>query len=80
MVLATGQSISIYTSANLKEWEFASEFGNQAGSHDGVWECPDLFQLAVDGDESNQKWVMIVSIGDNGRIGRFKNTIFCWSV
>ena len=27
MVLATGQTITIYTSLNLKEWEFASEFG-----------------------------------------------------
>ena len=65
MVLATGQSVTIYTSANLKDWEFASEFGNKAGSHDGVWECPDLFQLPVDGDENIQKWVMFVSIGDN---------------
>ncbi|MBT2697451.1 glycoside hydrolase family 32 protein [Bacillus sp. ISL-40] len=65
MVLATGQSATIYTSPNLKDWEFASEFGNNAGSHDGVWECPDLFQLPVDGDENIQKWVLFVSIGDN---------------
>ncbi len=65
MVLATGQTVTIYKSANLKEWEFASEFGYQAGSHEGVWECPDLFPLPVDGDEDNQKWVMFVSIGDN---------------
>jgi fructan beta-fructosidase len=65
MVLATGQSVTIYTSANLKEWDFTSEFGNEAGSHDGVWECPDLFKLPIDGDANNQKWVMLVSIGDN---------------
>ncbi|WP_191566153.1 glycoside hydrolase family 32 protein [Metabacillus idriensis] len=65
MVLATGQSITFYTSPNLKEWEFASEFGNHAGSHDGVWECPDLFQLPVDQNTDNQKWVLLVSIGDN---------------
>lgn len=65
MVLATGQTVTIYTSANLKEWEFASEFGHQAGSHEGVWECPDLFRLPVDGDKNKQKWVMFVSIGDN---------------
>jgi fructan beta-fructosidase len=65
MVLATGQSVMIYSSPNLKDWEFASEFGSHAGSHDGVWECPDLFQLPVDGDKNNQKWVMFVSIGDN---------------
>lgn len=65
MVLATGQSVTIYRSSNLKEWEFASEFGNKEGSHDGVWECPDLFQLPVDGEGNNQNWVMLVSIGDN---------------
>ncbi|MFS0775107.1 glycoside hydrolase family 32 protein [Neobacillus sp. 3P2-tot-E-2] len=84
MVLATGQTITIYTSLNLKEWEFASEFGHTAGSHDGVWECPDLFKLPVDGGQ--EKWVMIVSIGDNGEsaegsrtqyfIGQFDGTTF----
>jgi fructan beta-fructosidase len=65
MILATGQTVTLYTSSNLIEWEFASEFGHQAGSHDGVWECPDLFELSVDGDESNKRWVMLVSIGDD---------------
>jgi fructan beta-fructosidase len=84
MVLATGQTITIYTSLNLKEWDFASEFGHTAGSHDGVWECPDLFKLPVDGGQ--EKWVMIVSIGDNGQslegsrtqyfIGEFDGTTF----
>ena len=86
MVLATGQWVTIYTSQNLKNWEFASEFGKQAGSHDGVWECPDLFRLPVNGDETNQKWVMFVSIGDNPQfkegsrtqyfIGEFDGTTF----
>jgi fructan beta-fructosidase len=67
MALATGQTITFYISANLKDWEFASEFGHTAGSHDGVWECPDLFPLAVDGDEENIKWVLLVSIGDDGK-------------
>ncbi|MFC6604865.1 glycoside hydrolase family 32 protein [Ectobacillus funiculus] len=65
MVLATGQSITIYTSPNLRDWEYGSEFENKAGSHGGVWECPDLFKLSVDGDENNQKWVMFLSLGDD---------------
>lgn len=86
MVLATGQSVTIYTSPNLKDWRFASEFGSTAGSHDGVWECPDLFKLPVDGDANNEKWVMFVSIGDNPKlkegsrtqyfIGQFDGTTF----
>lgn len=66
MILATGQSVTIYTSLNLIDWEFASQFGEKEGSHAGFWECPDLFPLPVDQDPTNQKWVMIVSIGDTG--------------
>ncbi|MFT8320700.1 MAG: glycoside hydrolase family 32 protein [Bacillus sp. (in: firmicutes)] len=65
MILATDQTVTLYTSPNLKDWDFASEFGKEEGSHLAVWECPDLFKLPVDGDQSNEKWVMIVSIGDN---------------
>ncbi|MEC0232952.1 glycoside hydrolase family 32 protein [Paenibacillus kribbensis] len=64
MVLACGQTIRIYHSPNLKEWTFASEFGHGIGSHDAVWECPDLFPLHIDGKRAQVKWVMLVSIGD----------------
>lgn len=64
MVIAAGDHVRFYTSSNLKEWEFASEFGKEEGSHDGVWECPDLFELPVEGIDE-KKWVLVVSIGDN---------------
>lgn len=86
MVLATGQTVSFYTSPNLIEWRFASEFGKTAGSHECFWECPDLFKLPIDMDEGYQKWVMIVSNGDNPEsiegsrtqyfIGHFDGTTF----
>ena len=63
MTLACGQSIQFYESTNLRNWEFLSEFGEGNGSHCGVWECPDLFQLPIVGT-SESKWVLIVSIGD----------------
>lgn len=65
MVLATGQTISFYTSPDLKSWVLASVFGENQGFHDGVWECPDLFQLPVNGNEALKKWVLLVSVGDN---------------
>lgn len=64
MILAAGDHVRIYTSHDLKTWNFASEFGSEVGSHAGVWECPDLFELPVDGKNKNKKWVMIVSIGN----------------
>ncbi|NOU76707.1 glycoside hydrolase family 32 protein [Paenibacillus sp. LMG 31458] len=64
MILAAGNCVRMYFSSNLKEWTFASVFGHEAGSHAGVWECPDLFELPVDEDPDKTKWVMIVSIGN----------------
>ncbi|PWW32263.1 fructan beta-fructosidase [Cytobacillus oceanisediminis] len=65
MVLAAGQTVRVYCSQNLISWEFASEFGAGHGSHQGVWECPDLFELPVDGDSNQKKWVLFVSIGND---------------
>lgn len=65
MVLAAGDRVIFYHSPNLIDWSFGSEFGADAGSHDGVWECPDLFELPVEGAPGVSRWVLIVSIGDN---------------
>ncbi len=67
MVLAVGDKVSIYSSSDLKNWVFESNFGINVGAHSGVWECPDLFELPVEGTNST-KWVMLVSCngGPNG--------------
>jgi fructan beta-fructosidase len=65
MILAAGQTVRVYTSSDLISWEFASEFGEGHGSHLGVWECPDLFELPVEGDSNQKKWVLFVSIGND---------------
>lgn len=64
MLLVAGDRVKFYGSTNLREWAFTGDFGVGHGSHDGVWECPDLFQLPVD-NEGLAKWVLIISIGDN---------------
>ncbi len=66
MVLAVANRVDFYLSKNLKAWEYASSFGKEEGSHGGVWECPDLFEMKVDG---KSKWVLIVSIGKGGPNG-----------
>ena len=62
------QKVSFYNSKNLKEWRYLSDFG-PAGAVDGDWECPDLFPLAVDGDENKIKWVLLISINPGGLTG-----------
>lgn len=66
--LSTEHKVQFYSSKNLKDWELLSEFG-PAGATGGVWECPDLFPLAVDGDENNIKWVLVVNINPGGIAG-----------
>lgn len=40
------RKIRFYSSPNLKDWTHLSDFG-PAGSTNGIWECPDLFPMAV---------------------------------
>src|SRR6478609_5982348 len=38
--------------------------------YDGdVWECPDLFELPVDGDAGNTRWVLVVNLSPGGIAG-----------
>ena len=61
-------TVSFYQSHDLKNWELLSEFTNINGT-DGVWECPDLFPLAVDGDATKIKWVLFISVNPGGLTG-----------
>ena len=63
MVLAVGQEMQIFSSPNLKNWTFESSFGKGQGAHGNVWECPDLFELPVEGT-NEKKWVLLCSLGD----------------
>jgi fructan beta-fructosidase len=65
MILAVHDRVHLYSSPNLINWTFESEFGKGTGAHGGVWECPDLFELKVEGS-SISKWVMLVSINPGG--------------
>jgi fructan beta-fructosidase len=68
MILAVKDHIELWGSADLKNWRKRSEFGANYGAHGGVWECPDLFTLPVEGS-AGQKWVMLVSINPGGPNG-----------
>lgn len=68
LTLAVGQEIRFYSSPNLKDWTYESNFGEGQGNHGGVWECPDLFELPVAGT-SQKKWVLIVNINPGGPFG-----------
>lgn len=84
LTLVAGDHAKFYSSSNLKEWKLISEFGKDKGDHGGVWECPDLFKLKVEGTDE-EKWVLLVSInpgapnGGSGTqyfVGEFDGTTF----
>jgi fructan beta-fructosidase len=76
--------VVLYKSDDLKTWGYLSTFG-PANATGGVWECPDLFPLPVDGDPENVKWVLTVNLNPGGPnrgsagqyfIGDFDGTTF----
>lgn len=62
MIVSADKETRLYKSKNLKEWQYVSAFGEGYGQQPCQYECPDFFQLPVDGDENNKKWVMIMNI------------------
>lgn len=61
-LLAVGQEIHFYRSINLIDWQYVSCFGAGQGAHsDGAWECPDLVELAIQG-EAETRWVLVVGM------------------
>ena len=66
--LSPEYKVHLYSSPDLKRWTFMSEFG-PSGATGGIWECPDLFELRVDGDPQKRKWVLIVNLNPGGVAG-----------
>lgn len=84
LALVAGDRAQFYTSSNLREWTFASEFGANNGAHGGVWECPDLFSLKC-ADTGETRWILTISLnpgGPNGGsamqyfVGQFDGVVF----
>lgn len=68
LVLVAGDRAQFYTSSNLLDWTFSSEFGASNGAHGGVWECPDLFSLTCE-DTGETRWILIISLNPGGPNG-----------
>ena len=68
MILAVKDRMEFYSSTNLLDWEFESKFGETYGTHGGVWECPDLLEMSVEGSDQ-KRWVLICNINPGGPFG-----------
>ncbi len=65
---ALDREMLFFTSPDLKTWTLSSSFGKGLGAQEGVWECPDLFELPVAGTDAS-KWVLICNINPGGPFG-----------
>jgi len=81
--LSAEHQVCFYGSDNLKDWKLLSQFG-PAGATAGVWECPDLFELPLEGTHE-KRWALAVNMnpgsiagGSGGQyfIGQFDGTKF----
>lgn len=67
MVLAVGRRAEIYRSSDLRSWDLSGTFAPELAGG-GIWECPDLFALPVDG-AGESCWVLTASVGGAGPHG-----------
>jgi sucrose-6-phosphate hydrolase SacC (GH32 family) len=83
-VEARERQVLFYRSDDLLRWSYLSSYG-PAGAVGGVWECPDLFPLPLDGDVGDRRWVLLISLspgavaGGSGTqyvVGHFDGTVF----
>jgi fructan beta-fructosidase len=65
-----GEHYGLFTSPNLKEWTKLTDVPSPGGS-----ECPDLFELPVEGQANAKRWVFWAGNG-NYLLGRFDGKIF----
>ena len=63
VALANQRKAALYASPDLKSWTHLSDFGPEGAHPVANWECPDLFELPVEGEPGERKWVLQVDSG-----------------
>ncbi|MFC3415414.1 glycoside hydrolase family 32 protein [Algoriphagus hitonicola] len=64
MSIAVKDKIQFFSSPNLINWTFESDFNPEWANYEGVWKCPDLFPLTLPSGE--EKWILLVSVISGG--------------
>ena len=63
VVLANRRKVRFYGSPDLKNWTHLSDFGPEGAHPVANWECPDLFELPIEGEPGKTKWIFQVDSG-----------------
>ena len=61
MIVSADKEMRFFRSQDLKSWEYVSAFGEGYGASPNQFECPDFFELPIEGT-NEKKWVMLVNI------------------
>lgn len=61
VALARDHVVQFYRSSDLLDWTLAGTFG-PAGSTSGQWECPDLVEVPIEGEDGASAWVLKVDV------------------
>lgn len=69
MIVSADKEMRFYSSSDLKDWTYMSCFGEGYGIQPNQFECPDFFELPVDGNPDKKKWVMIVNVNPGCMFG-----------
>ena len=67
--MAEQKRLRFYGSPNLKEWKLLSEFGPAGVANKANWECPDLFELPIRGENGASRWVLEADMGNGSVAG-----------
>ena len=67
--MATAKYLEFYGSTDLKQWTHLSDFGPAGVEGKPNWECPDLFELPIEGEPGQTKWVLEVDMGSGAVAG-----------
>jgi fructan beta-fructosidase len=69
VALAAQRKVQFYGSQDLKVWEFLSDFGPAGAKDKPNWECPDLFELPIEGEPGQTRWILEADMGDGAIAG-----------
>lgn len=67
IVMAQDRTVRLYESKNLLDWSLSSEVG-PFGFTEGVWECPDLVRVPIEGGD-DAAWMLLLSVQSGGPAG-----------
>ncbi|MEZ0493801.1 glycoside hydrolase family 32 protein [Kineococcus sp. TBRC 1896] len=79
-VEADERTLLVHASEDLRTWTEVGSFRDEPGV--GIWECPDLFPLPLDGPDGEESWVLLLSVQDSTgsrvqyRVGTFDGARF----